>query len=162
MSQQQQRPLRSDVSRRGPLDTGLIRRNINPSTQEQTSEQYLAQITEDWHKRVDHDVKSLATGMTALVQTALVPKDKYHARHDAFQAQALAENMVLAADSLLTITHSLKLMYLLTDEEEITTRKAKDLRVIREETEAAKLAVASHWGALFDSDDTPLVDEETS
>lgn len=57
---------------------------------------------------------------------------------------------MLAADSLLTITHSLKLMYLLSDEAEITTSKASDLQTLCEETHAAKEAVASEWSALFD------------
>lgn len=68
----QQHQIRSDVSRRAPLDTGLIRRNVRDAAKEQTSEQYLAQITEEWHKRIDQHVKSLATGMTALCQSALV------------------------------------------------------------------------------------------
>lgn len=40
-------------------------------------------------------------------------------------------------------------MYLLSDEEEMTTRKAQDLRVVREETARAKEAVADEWDALF-------------
>lgn len=50
----------------------------------------------------------------------------------------------------MSITHSLKLMYLLCDEEEITTRKAEDLRLVRNETRLAKEAAASHWDQLFD------------
>lgn len=50
----------------------------------------------------------------------------------------------------MTITHSLKLMYLLSDEEEISTRKARDLLVLREETRAAKETVSAEWGALFE------------
>lgn len=41
-------------------------------------------------------------------------------------------------------------MYLLSDEEEITTKKARDLQVLLEETRTAKEAVASEWSALFD------------
>lgn len=40
-------------------------------------------------------------------------------------------------------------MYLLSDEEEITTQKAKDLHVVREETRLAKEAVTSEWATLF-------------
>ncbi|KAF8309927.1 hypothetical protein DL93DRAFT_2041558, partial [Clavulina sp. PMI_390] len=111
---------------------------------EQTSEQYLTQITEDWHKRVDHDVKSLATGMTALVQTALVSNEDGLVLIEIIIFACYRSNytQVLTADPLLTITHSLKLMYLLTDQEIITTCKAKELRVIREEMKAAKSAVA--------------------
>lgn len=78
--------LKSDVVRRAPLDSGLIRRQNalgaasglggGPSgtsaAEQQTSEQYLTQLNEEWHKRVDHDVRALAVGMGALVQTALV------------------------------------------------------------------------------------------
>lgn len=83
--------LKSDVVRRAPLDSGLIRRQNalgashglglggglggaggGQGGEQQTSEQYLSQLNEEWHKRVDHDVRSLAVGMGALVQTALV------------------------------------------------------------------------------------------
>lgn len=78
--------LKSDVVRRAPLDSGLIRRQNalgaaaglgggaggGKAVAEQTSEQYLTQLNEEWHKRVDHDVRALAVGMGALVQTALV------------------------------------------------------------------------------------------
>jgi hypothetical protein len=63
---------RSDVSRRAPLDTGLIRRTARDTAQEQTSEQYLAQVVDEWHKRVDQEIKNLANGMVNLCQTALV------------------------------------------------------------------------------------------
>lgn len=72
MSQQHAQIPRSDVSRRAPLDTGLIRRGVRDTTQEQTSDQYLAQVTDEWHKRVDQEIKSLANGMVVLCQTALV------------------------------------------------------------------------------------------
>lgn len=77
--------LKSDVVRRAPLDSGLIRRqnalgaasglgggSSSSAAEQQTSEQYLTQLNEEWHKRVDHDVRALAVGMGALVQTALV------------------------------------------------------------------------------------------
>lgn len=72
MSQHHSHVPRSDVSRRAPLDTGLIRRTVRDVSQEQSSEQYLAQVTDEWHKRVDQEIKNLANGMVALCQTALV------------------------------------------------------------------------------------------
>ena len=72
MSQHHSHVPRSDVSRRAPLDTGLIRRTVRDVSQEQSSEQYLARVTDEWHKRVDQEIKNLANGMVALCQTALV------------------------------------------------------------------------------------------
>lgn len=60
----------------------------------------------------------------------------------------------------MSITHSLKIMYLLSDEEEMTMRKAQDLRVVREETAQAKEAVASEWDALFKG--VPPLDDDAT
>ena len=72
MSQHHTQVPRSDVSRRAPLDTGLIRRTARDTAQEQTSEQYLTQVLDEWHKRVDQEIKNLANGRVNLCQTALV------------------------------------------------------------------------------------------
>lgn len=78
MSQQTNPKLRSDVSRRAPIDSGLIRRpTASENVKEKSSEEYLAQITEEWHKRIDVEIKSLAQGMSALCQTALVSYSIY-------------------------------------------------------------------------------------
>jgi len=119
MSQHHTQVPRSDVSRRAPLDTGLIRRTARDTAQEQTSEQYLTQVLDEWHKRVDQEIKNQSSIPMLMFEQhrALkmktpdparreenrlksdedkikIPKDKYHAQQDAFQAQALAENMV--------------------------------------------------------------------
>jgi mediator of RNA polymerase II transcription subunit 22 len=53
---------------------------------------------------------------------------------------------VRAAHSLLSITHSMKLLLLLADETEIATRREAELETVRAETSATKAKV----GALLD------------
>jgi mediator of RNA polymerase II transcription subunit 22 len=93
-------------------------------------------------------------------------KDKFRIAQEAFQAQCRAESMVClpclgaaptahasrlsaqvrAAHSLLSITHSMKLLLLLADETEIATRREAELETVRAETSATKVKV----GALLD------------
>lgn len=58
---------------------------------------------------------------------------------------------VLAASSLLSITHSLKLMLLLSDEQEIATRRAEELKSIGLQTAEAKRAAEAGWEALTEN-----------
>ncbi|PVF93591.1 hypothetical protein CPB86DRAFT_789916 [Serendipita vermifera] len=62
--------------------------------------------------------------MADLVNIASVGnKDKFRIAQEAFETQCRTESMVRAATSLLSITHSLKLLLLLSDEEEIARRR---------------------------------------
>ena len=57
---------------------------------------------------------------------------------EAFQAQCRAESMVRAAQSLLSITHSMKLLLLLSDESQLAQQRNKALEEAREEASEAK------------------------
>ncbi|KAF8753317.1 Surfeit locus protein 5 subunit 22 of Mediator complex [Rhizoctonia solani] len=108
-------------------------------------------------KLVDAEVESLAEGMADLVGIASVSsgrlergvkiineilkiegKDRFQIAQEAFQAECKAESMAIAANSLLSITHSLKLMFLLGDEEYITQRRQERLKTAVADITAAK------------------------
>ena len=57
---------------------------------------------------------------------------------EAFQAQCRAESMVRAAHSLLSITHSMKLLLLLSDESQLAQQRNKALDEARTEAKEAK------------------------
>ncbi|KAF8340358.1 uncharacterized protein EI90DRAFT_2906513 [Cantharellus anzutake] len=145
----------TDVSRRAPLDTGRLR-SARPPTQaaeeERNSEEYLTQMEEDWNKRVDTEIDTLVSDMVTLAEIASIEdKDRLRASQEAFQTICRAESMVSAASSLLSITHSLKLLFLLADEQEIANRRAQEMVVVREQIAEAQEWTIKGWETLLSS-----------
>ncbi|KAE9405214.1 hypothetical protein BT96DRAFT_916386 [Gymnopus androsaceus JB14] len=134
----------TDVSRPSALPTAtLLQRGISQAFIDQNSDEYLDSIEEEWNKKVDLEVETLVDGMVDLVGLASInDKDKFRIAQESFQAQARAESMVRAANSLLSITHSMKLLLLLSDEAQIAHRRDAELKVVKEEKEKAKEHVA--------------------
>jgi mediator of RNA polymerase II transcription subunit 22 len=63
----------SDVSRPSKLPTAnLLPHGAAPLAIEQTSAEYLEAVEEDWNKRVDVEIETLADGMVDLVNLASV------------------------------------------------------------------------------------------
>ncbi|KAJ8521324.1 hypothetical protein ONZ45_g1970 [Pleurotus djamor] len=161
----------TDVSRPSALPTAnLLKRQRNISSQasiDQNSDEYLDSIEEEWNKKIDMEVETLVDGMVDLVSLASVgDKDKFKVAQEAFQAQCRAESMVRAANSLLAVTHSMKLLLLLSDEVQIAHRRDTELKDLREESDGAKRQVATILDELFGRSqaDPPLVsaDEQIS
>ncbi|KAF8348933.1 hypothetical protein F5887DRAFT_1059883 [Amanita rubescens] len=107
----------------------------------------------NWNKKVDTEVDSLVDGMLDLVALAsaclIADKDKFRIAQEAFQAQSRAESMVRAANSLLSITHSMKLLLLLSDEAQIAHRRDAELKVVQTERDDARKKVAVLLDELF-------------
>lgn len=61
---------------------------------------------------------------------------------------------VLAASSLLSITHSLKLLFLLSDEREIVQGRAQALEEVEKEVEEAKEKAKESWEVLVNTGNT--------
>lgn len=135
----------TDVSRPSALPSAkLSRRTSSQALLEQNSAEYLDSVEEEWNKRVDTEVETLVDGMVDLVGLAsIADKDKYRIAQESFQAQSRAESMVRAANSLLSITHSMKLLLLLSDEAQLAHRRDAERKIIRQETKEAKKKVAS-------------------
>lgn len=65
--------LQSDVSRPSKLPTAnLLPHGAAPLVIEQTSAEYLEAVEEEWNKRVDVEIETLAEGMVDLVNLASV------------------------------------------------------------------------------------------
>jgi mediator of RNA polymerase II transcription subunit 22 len=65
--------LQTDVSRRAALPTGsLFNRNQQQTEVAVNSETYLANIEEEWNKKIDAEVEVLVDGMVDLVEIASV------------------------------------------------------------------------------------------
>ncbi|KAG6857390.1 hypothetical protein H0H87_004752 [Tephrocybe sp. NHM501043] len=128
----------TDVSRPSALPTAkLSRGNAQPSI-DQSSAEYLDTIEEEWNKRLDMEVETLVDGMVDLIGD----KDKFRIAQESFQAQSRAESMVRAANSLLSITHSMKLLLLLSDEAQLAHRRDAELKVVQEEKDEARQKVS--------------------
>jgi mediator of RNA polymerase II transcription subunit 22 len=63
----------SDVSRPSKLPTAnLLPQGQAPPVTDQTSAEYLDAVEEEWNKKVDAEIETLADGMVALVNLASV------------------------------------------------------------------------------------------
>ncbi|TFY72274.1 hypothetical protein EVG20_g737 [Dentipellis fragilis] len=138
-------PPQTDVSRPSALPTAnlLHRGGASQPLVDQNSAEYLNGIEEEWNKKIDVEVETLADGMVDLVNLASIgDKDKFKIAQEAFQAQFRAESMIRAAHSLLSIIHSMKLLLLLSDEAQIVSRRDAEFRTASQEKEDAKKKVA--------------------
>ena len=158
----------TDVSRPSALPVAHLSNKRDPHAQsliEQDSKTYLDNIEEEWNKRVDAEIETLVDGMVDLVGLASVclflktriakltcaqigDKDKFRIAQESFQAQSRAESMVRAANSLLSITHSMKLLLLLSDEAQIVHRRDTELSVVSSQKSATKQKVCETLNAL--------------
>ncbi|QRV89862.1 mediator complex subunit Med22 [Ceratobasidium sp. AG-Ba] len=150
-SQQQQQPFQTDAR---PFHTDASRRTTHPlksniQVPAVDSETFLQNHEEEWNRLVDAEVETLAEGMADLVGIASIEgKDRFQIAQEAFQAECRAESIAIAANSLLSITHSLKLMFLLGDEQYITQRRKERLKSAVSDITAAKSRVEAAWDGL--------------
>ncbi|KAH7884634.1 surfeit locus protein 5 subunit 22 of mediator complex-domain-containing protein [Phlebopus sp. FC_14] len=145
-------PPQTDVSRPSALPTAklLQRSKIDQALVDQKSDEYLDAIEEEWNKKVDAEVDTLIDGMVDIVSLASIgDKDKFRIAQESFQAESRAESMVRAANSLLSITHSLKLLLLLSDEAQIAHRRDAELKQVQREKSEAQQKVAALLNELF-------------
>ncbi|KAG1875480.1 surfeit locus protein 5 subunit 22 of mediator complex-domain-containing protein [Suillus subalutaceus] len=147
-------PPQTDVSRPSALPTAklLQRPTFNQALVDQNSDEYLDAIEEEWNKKLDAEVEVLVDGMVDIVSLASIgDKDKFRIAQESFQAESRAESMVRAANSLLSITHSLKLLLLLSDEAQIAHRRDAELKHVQQEKNEARQKVAELLDGLMNS-----------
>ncbi|KAF8556210.1 hypothetical protein OG21DRAFT_1409588 [Imleria badia] len=144
-------PPQTDVSRPSALPTATLhQRSAANALVDQNSDEYLDNIEEEWNKKLDAEVEVLVDGMVDIVSLASIgDKDKFRIAQESFQAESRAESMVRAANSLLSITHSLKLLLLLSDEAQIAHRRDVELRHVQQEKTEAQQKVAALLDELF-------------
>ncbi|KAL5526686.1 hypothetical protein ACEPAF_8411 [Sanghuangporus sanghuang] len=142
----------TDVSRPSALPTARLRPSASQfqSIVDQNSEEYLDLIEEEWNKKIDVEVETLVDGMVDIVNLASIgDKDKFRIAQESFIAQCRAESMVRAAHSLLSITHSMKLLLLLSDESQIAQQRDRALSEARSDTQEARRRVAELLNELL-------------
>jgi mediator of RNA polymerase II transcription subunit 22 len=128
----------------------LLHRAGAQSIVDQNSAEYLDGIEEEWNKKVDMEVETLVDGMVDLVSLASISdKDKFIVAQESFQIQSRAESMIRSANSLLSITHSMKLLLLLSDEAQIAHRRDVELKIVQEERDDAKTKVTALLDEIF-------------
>jgi len=135
----------TDVSRPSALPTGRLRPTASQAAVlvEQNSTEYLDAVEEEWNKKVDAEVETLVDGMCDIVGLASIgDKDKFRIAQESFQAECRAESMVRAAHSLLSITHSMKLLLLLSDEAQIATQRDRAIDEAGKDADESKKKVA--------------------
>ncbi|KAF9234125.1 surfeit locus protein 5 subunit 22 of mediator complex-domain-containing protein [Melanogaster broomeanus] len=145
-------PPQTDVSRPSALPTATLhqRSTITQALVDQNSDEYLDAIEEEWNKKLDAEVEILVDGMVDIVSLASIgDKDKFRIAQESFQAESRAESMVRAANSLLSITHTLKLLLLLSDEAQIAHRRDVELKHVQQEKSDAQQKVAALLDDLF-------------
>ncbi|KAG8686520.1 hypothetical protein FRC09_014072 [Ceratobasidium sp. 395] len=159
------RSFHTDASRRTALPHASLKSSVQVPAVD--SETFLQNHEEEWNRLVDAEIEALAEGMADLVGIASIEgKDRFQIAQEAFQAECRAESIVrpfstlpftpltttlsqaIAANSLLSITHSLKLMFLLGDEQYITQRRKERLRSAVSDIAGAKTRVESAWDGL--------------
>jgi len=117
---------------------------------DQSSEAYLDSVYEDWNKKVDVEVETLVEGMVELVNISSIGnKDKFRVAQEAFEAQCRTESMVRAATSLLSITHSIKLLFLLSDEQQIASRRDQAAEMFKQKTDHERASAAHTLDSLL-------------
>ncbi|KAG7527683.1 hypothetical protein FFLO_06685 [Filobasidium floriforme] len=111
-----------------------------PLQPNQTRSQFLEIWEERWNKRIDEDVTILGEGLGRVVaeaQRALQPSLAATATsHLALQVQT--QTLIQSADSLLALTHQLKLFVLLSDSETPKVAVEKEEKELAGQVERAK------------------------
>ncbi|KAI0034209.1 hypothetical protein K488DRAFT_45911 [Vararia minispora EC-137] len=133
----------TDVSRPAALPTANLGLRTTQHKVGEGSNEYLDKIEAEWNAKVDVEIQTLADGMVDLVNLASIKdKDKVRVAQEAFQAQFRAESMVRAANSLLSIIHSMKLLLLLSDQAQIVSRRDAELLETEKDKDEIKKKVA--------------------
>ncbi|KAL5485894.1 hypothetical protein ACEPAI_6937 [Sanghuangporus weigelae] len=155
----------TDVSRPSALPSARLRPSASQSQSivDQNSDEYLDLIEEEWNKKIDVEVETLVDGMVDIVNLASIgDKDKFRIAQESFIAQCRAESMVRAAQSLLSITHSMKLLLLLSDESQISQQRDRALSEARSDAKEAKKRVAELLNELLSTTKDRTTNEPNS
>lgn len=134
------------------------------------SEEYLDAMEEALNVRVDGEVDLLASGLAELVAMARIErKDHFQVAQDSFHANIRTESIVSrsfpapfssslpttfrqflilhlqirAAQNLLSLTHSLKLLHLFEDNEQGTENRERESTLLREQIATLKREIAT-------------------
>lgn len=154
----------TDVSRPSALPTAHLLQRSQPLV-DQSSNEYLDAIEEEWNKKIDVEIETLVDGMVDLVGLASIgDKDKFRLAQESYQADCRAESMIRASHSLLSIIHSMKLLLLLSDESQIANRRDAEMKQVQTEKDELQKQVAVLLDSLLhpQNGDEPIVEQNPS
>ncbi|GAA98467.1 uncharacterized protein L969DRAFT_94176 [Mixia osmundae IAM 14324] len=148
MSSAGQTPLRTDAPRRtaaAQQRLGAAHRHGQGEQEQIDSDTYLDKLEELLNGRVDENVGNLARSLGELVRSAAAgPKDKYKVAQEALESQERADSMIRSVENLLSLTHTLKMIYLLCDERTLldiqqarTTELQSEIDALRNDLQSA-------------------------
>lgn len=113
--------VKSDAKKYQSLSSSLIKGSSSINTAEsddRTPEEYLEAFDDSLNNRVDTEVAQLSDGLSEIISLAeIAQKDNYKISKEAFQISCRSESMIRSANSLLGITHALKMINFLGDDQ---------------------------------------------
>lgn len=132
--------VKSDAKKYQSLSSSLINNNSSTKsaeTDDRSPEEYLEAFEESLNNKVDGEVGQLSDGLSEIIGLAEInQKDNYKISKEAFQISCRSESMIRSANSLLDITHALKMINLLGDDHHrlnVSSRRADELSQERSE-----------------------------
>ncbi|TIA70099.1 hypothetical protein E3P92_01051 [Wallemia ichthyophaga] len=132
--------VKSDAKKYQSLSSSLINNNSSTKSAEiddRSPEEYLEAFEESLNNKVDGEVGQLSDGLSEIIGLAEInQKDNYKISKEAFQISCRSESMIRSANSLLDITHALKMINLLGDDHHrlnVSSRRADELSQERSE-----------------------------
>ncbi|KAH9807744.1 hypothetical protein DFH28DRAFT_1001986 [Melampsora americana] len=159
----------TDVRRRTNLSTTT---NALKSTAEgpnegmsMSSHDFLRTVEDEMNRIVDRDVETLVEGMEEIIDLSMVgPVDKLRSLQDSLAIELRSETLVRSCTSLLSLSHSMKMMWLLGDEAH--SRNIRDRKVLEltNEIEDIKAEVAGLMNMMKSESklipDSPISDHQ--
>ncbi|KAG0149313.1 hypothetical protein CROQUDRAFT_342308 [Cronartium quercuum f. sp. fusiforme G11] len=114
-----------------------------------SSHDFLRSVEDEMNRIVDRDVETLVEGMEEIIDLSVVgAPDKLRSLQDSLAIELRAETLVRSCTSLLSLSHSMKMMWLLGDEAHF--RKIRDEKVLEltREIKSLKAEVADLMESL--------------
>ncbi|TIA87146.1 hypothetical protein E3P99_03351 [Wallemia hederae] len=126
--------VKSDAKKYQSLSSSLIKGATSSKAAEsddRSPEEYLEAFEDSLNNRVDTEIGQLSDGLAEIISLAEIShKDNYKISKEAFQISCRSESMIRSANSLLGITHALKMINLLGDDQhrlDVATDSANQL-----------------------------------
>ncbi|KAH8925237.1 hypothetical protein BT69DRAFT_1191846, partial [Atractiella rhizophila] len=108
-----------------------------------TADEYLDRMEEDMNKVVDREIEVLSEAIQEIVKVASVEgKERHHLHTESLHSRLKAESMVRSATNLLHLSHSLKILFLLGDEDSMSKARETKEEAIRNDTTKEQDAVS--------------------
>ncbi|KAI8447097.1 hypothetical protein BY996DRAFT_7743276 [Phakopsora pachyrhizi] len=148
ISEKDSNDFQTDVRRRTNL---LTARNALQSAAEAPNEilelssaEYLRHTEDEINRIIDRDVETLVEGMEEIIDLSVVKSvDKLRSLQDSLAIELRTETLIRSCTSLMSLSHSMKMMWLLGDESHSGKVQELRFRELDEEINRLKLKATS-------------------